>query len=279
MPCTKFFDYADSRIVYNHLRHTDLTISETPAQTHDVLEIIYLKSGELTYIIEGRSYRVKRNCLILTRPGNRHLIQFVHQDIYDRYDILFEESILSPGLFSQIPEELDVLNLESYRNVYDIFKKMDFYGKHFEGDTLQNLFSHLIEEIVCNIIIASKSSPENHFSNLCTANETVIRAVAYIEEHLSQFLTLDALCEELGITAGYLRYLFQRHLQISPKQYIITKRLVRAQRAIRSGARPTDVYFDCGFLDYSTFYRDYKNHFGYSPSEENEREIIREILS
>jgi AraC-like DNA-binding protein len=45
-----------------------------------------------------------------------------------------------------------------------------------------------------------------------------------------------------------------------------------AQREISFGAKPTDVYVKCGFSDYSTFYRAYKNQFGKPPSEKGDTE-------
>ena len=110
-----------------------------------------------------------------------------------------------------------------------------------------------------------------------TAHPIVVRAVEYINRNLHRDFCLDALCDELFITKSYLHQLFVKYLQMCPKKYIITKQLALAQREIRGGVRPTDVFIDCGFSNYSTFYRAYKNHFGYAPSEEGKREIVREI--
>ncbi|MBE7034478.1 MAG: helix-turn-helix domain-containing protein, partial [Ruminococcaceae bacterium] len=68
--------------------------------------------------------------------------------------------------------------------------------------------------------------------------------------------------------------LFSEHLEITPKKYINTKRLILAQKKIRQGEKPTQIYPKCGFSEYSTFWREYKNYFGYSPSEEADREIV-----
>ena len=50
-----------------------------------------------------------------------------------------------------------------------------------------------------------------------------------------------------------------------------------AQRRLRSGAKPTEVYLELGFSDYSTFFRDYKKQYDHSPSEETYIEEILEI--
>ena len=100
----------------------------------------------------------------------------------------------------------------------------------------------------------------------------------YIDSYMHTGLSLDTLCKELYISKSYLHQLFMRYLQISPKRYITSKRLLAAQLAIRSGARPTDIYTKFGFLEYSSFYRAYCKQFGYAPSEELSRQVVREIL-
>jgi AraC-like DNA-binding protein len=83
---------------------------------------------------------------------------------------------------------------------------------------------------------------------------------------------IDEICNELFITKSHLHHLFMKHLNITPKKYITSKRLAMAQREISFGAKPTDVYVKCGFSDYSTFYRAYKNQFGRPPSEKGDNE-------
>jgi len=58
-------------------------------------------------------------------------------------------------------------------------------------------------------------------------------------------------------------------MQISPKRYITAKRLALAQREICSGGKPTEVCLECGFADYSAFYRAYVAHFGKKPSDKS----------
>jgi AraC-like DNA-binding protein len=43
------------------------------------------------------------------------------------------------------------------------------------------------------------------------------------------------------------------------------RRLNLARREIFLGAKATAVYTQCGFSDYSTFYRAFKQEFGISP--------------
>ena len=65
---------------------------------------------------------------------------------------------------------------------------------------------------------------------------------------------------------------------MTPAKYILSKRMLKAQKMIHRGEKPTAVYIKCGFDDYATFFRNYKKYFGYPPSAAAEIEITREII-
>lgn len=273
MLCSEFNDNA---LVYNHKHYRQLPMDHIPPQTHDIYEMIYIKNGDVTYSVEEKSYRIKSNSLILTRPGDLHILQFNDLTVYDRYDIFFEADAVQPTVFAQISDELDVVELGEDMSVSSLFQKMDLYCKHFAGEELKAVLADLVEQIVYELVIFTRQGAVEQTSRY-TANPTVAAAIEYIDSHLYTNICLDTLCRELFISKSYLHQLFVRYLQISPRRYIAGKRLLAAQQAIRSGARPTDIYTQFGFLEYSSFYRAYHKQFGYAPSEEGNRRVIREI--
>lgn len=273
---TTYSEYNDSSISYNHSCFNTLRWTGIEPQTHDGYELIFLKNGDITYLIDGKSYRVKKNSLIIIRPGKRHIILFNSPVVYDRYDIIFDENIIPRGVAAGIPDSIDVAVLGEYPKVAELFGKMDYYYQHFGGEDFKNILSQLINEIFYNMIIISRR-PGSVTDSSFTENPVVTAAVDYIENNIGSDLSLDVLCNELFISKSYLHQLFSEHLKISPQKFITAKRLMLIQKEIRSGTRPTEAYLNYGFSDYSTFYRAYKKHFGYPPSEEAEREIVREI--
>ena len=48
---------------------------------------------------------------------------------------------------------------------------------------------------------------------------------------------------------------------------MIFRSMKYAKNFISNGMHPTKVYFECGFKDYSSFYRAYIKKYGTSPSE------------
>lgn len=265
--------YACEKFVYNHMCHENFDFEFIEPQTHSEFELIFVKSGELNYIIEDRIYNVGENDMIFTKPGMLHRINFLSREKYDRYDILFKADIIFPGVFDKIPEDIDVFYIKKTKRIEEIFKKMDFYCENFTGSALENILTHSIDEIFYNILLSKEYTNERFY----TSNALVTKAIHYIEENLENDLSLENICEELFITKSYLNKLFNRYLRVTPAKYITSKRLIAIQKEIISGEIPTKVFHKFGFLEYSTFYRNYKEYFGYPPSEENKIVIEKRI--
>ena len=270
-------EFESSQLVYNHIKYADLTRNVIGPQTHDVFEILYLKNGDLTYQVEGKKYRVQKNAMIVTRPCFSHVLTLNSTKIYERYDFLFENKVVSESVLKKLPDEMNLINLNDCPEIADIFSRMDRYCANFEGEELSKILSNLVEEIFYNVIIISDKFPKNQLSGSYSANPVISRAIDYIDTHLSEPFGIKELCSELFVSRSYLHQLFMHHMQTSPQKYISTKRLLAAQKELRSFKKPTEVYSLCGFADYSSFYRAYKKHFGYSPSEELDRESLRVI--
>ena len=273
----KIAEFRSKRLVYNHMKYTEIEPYFIPPHYHDVFEILYIKNGDLTYHVEGKKYRVKKNSLIITSPLSNHNIDINTLDIYERYDFLVENKVIKESILQRLPAEMNVINLNEYPQIAEIFTKIDFYVNYFEGDELKKVLSNLVEEVFYNIIIIAENFSQNQTNGSYTANAVIAAAIEYIDQNLSSNFSIEDLCRELFISKSYLHGLFMEHLQTTPKKHITSKRLLFAQRKLRQYAKPTDIYADCGFADYSSFYRAYKKYFGYPPSEELEHKIYRVI--
>ena len=88
----------------------------------------------------------------------------------------------------------------------------------------------------------------------------------YVDLHLDEPLSLDALAREFYLSKYYLVHLFRENSGLSVHQYILKKRLAACCDAMRGGAAVGEVYRQWGFGDYSAFYRAFRKEYGMSPS-------------
>ena len=261
------------KFLYDHLTIAEPTSILFPPHSHDTCEILMILKGDLSYIVEGRVYKLKRGDIVLSRPSVFHCIRHDSAEPYERYNVVFDEKRLPRSVMQLIPKDVDVFRLEDYEHIAELFEKIDYYSERFSDEALVRIAQHLIEEIVYNLAISEVINKD------VTVNRLVDKAICYIQENLMTIKNIGEICDALYITKSHLHHIFIKNIQMSPKQYIISKRLLKAQKLIRRGAKPTEIFADCGFDDYTTFFRNYKKHFGRSPSEESDAATRMEIRS
>jgi transcriptional regulator GlxA family with amidase domain len=91
-----------------------------------------------------------------------------------------------------------------------------------------------------------------------------------VEENPDQALYIPELCKSIGTTDRTLRMCCQEQLGMSPKQYLMLRRMHLARRALRDGSPSatsvTEIATEYGFWQFGRFAGGYKSLFGEAPS-------------
>ncbi len=262
---------ASSIVVYNHNLFENVQPEMFTLHEHDVYELMLFVKIKGSYFAEGRAYKVAPNDIILIPPSLQHRFFIEAGSDYDRYDILIDQNLIDPELKSLLPSIHDIISVGSNDLVLSLFSELDRFEKLLECP--EPALDSLVRTILYNVYLLSKEKEERRSAQL---NPLVSKATDYINKNLFTLSGVEEVCRELYVTKSHLHHIFQKYLMTTPKKYITSKRLYEAQRLIRGGSAPSDVYAACGFSDYATFYRNYKELFGYPPSREGEVEIVRE---
>jgi len=98
-------------------------------------------------------------------------------------------------------------------------------------------------------------------------NEMIAPVIEYITRNLSKSMSVEEIAKANHISTSSLAHLFKKEMNIPIYQYIIKKRLILAHRKISDGELASTAAIECGFNDYSGFYKQYKKLFNCSPSE------------
>ena len=251
-------------IFYNHATPEGRIGMFSALHCHNDFELIYVISGDMVHVIEGRKYLLKKGDLALVRPSTYHYLQRLSEEPYERHNIQFNPRRYGTAV-SALPEDLEVISLLNNPIATGLFQKLDYYREGLEPDAFGKFLEQLLEELFLNLRI---------FSDTRKREETILspiltRALTYINENLFTITDVDQIAQALYISPSYLFYLFRTSLHQTPKKYITDKRLLAAQRKICAGGKPTEVYKACGFRDYTTFYRSYTASLGHPPSQDS----------
>lgn len=102
--------------------------------------------------------------------------------------------------------------------------------------------------------------------------EVAAQAKAAIEQSYAERDVLQERLNGLGVTRRHLTELFERAYGLSPEQYLLERRLLRAKELLGQGIPVTEVAFSVGLESAASFTRFFKKETGLSPSEYAVRE-------
>ena len=89
-----------------------------------------------------------------------------------------------------------------------------------------------------------------------------------IEARATESLSLDDVAQAAGLSAFHLLRVFRRSIGVTPHQYLLRQRLMRAIALLRDTALPViDVAYAAGWADLSNFNRTFRREVGCSPRE------------
>jgi len=110
--------------------------------------------------------------------------------------------------------------------------------------------------------IASANSPANR----------VAKAIAWLRQHYTEPLRIDALAQHVGMSASSLHHHFQQATAMSPLQYQKRLRLQEARRLMLVDALDVgSAGYRVGYQSPSQFSREYSRQFGLPPLRDVER--------
>jgi len=231
--------------------------------THTTMEIFCFLSGKAKYHVEGSEYELHSGDLLLMRPAEAHYVETDPSQDYERACINFE-----PDLLAALDPDATLLQAflqreSGTRNIY--------HAHAFRDNAHLTLLQHLLYAqdrliVLADLILLLKLIDRQFQSGAdVPPQSTAHRIMHYISHNLNADLSLQALCDRFYISRAQLCRLFRRATGTTVGKYIAAKRLITARQRILGGQKPNDVFLDCGYRDYSTFYRAYFRYFGHSP--------------
>ena len=224
---------------------------------------MYVAEGELEYVIENRRYVIKKGDVLLVKAGLHHF----ERNVIKSPSILFCIGFSSEALESrEISEELFEKGEHFSLGEDSPLVKMLFAAKEKLSASKSNahLFVKSIAEAAV-LMLDDLDMTASHTAEITNAN--VQKIIRYVNENVAQIHSTEDIANAMFFSPSYVRGLFKREMGIGIMQYVRNKRVLLANRKIKSGGKPTEIYTECGFSNYTSFYRAYLAYFGASPKE------------
>ena len=233
---------------------------EKTKEFHCFNEIILFLGGDADFISENIHAKLLPNTLIVIPKETYHQV-IINGDTEN-----YHRCIL------QFPDMLDITIHRSgkiFMAEYDMdfifmFEKLIKTAKNPSSYAKVQLRA-LLSLILCEISVkCTDNSTQNRQSDL------IISVIEYINKNLSKEISVHSIAKAANISPSSLAHIFKKEMNISIYQYILKKRLMLAHHKIADGELASVAAIECGFHDYSGFYKQYKKLFNQSPSDKRE---------
>ena len=233
---------------------------------HSKYEILAIMEGELNVTIEGQSFVLNDNDVIIIPPLLFHTTSVTKTGNYKRAVISFNQS--------KIPEELkpyfeaNCLSASSFYSNQPIeLQKICLSNRH-------EFYRALTDSIIIKMMYEYIDSESEKNADHSESDVIIQKILSFIDDHLHEKTELDDIAAYVSHSKYYICHLFQERMKISIKQYILQKKFALAEQIINDGISPTTVALELGYNNYSNFYRLYVKYRNKAPSKNASKKKI-----
>ena len=117
--------------------------------------------------------------------------------------------------------------------------------------------------------------------NICYSNDKQIETVKatrnFIDTNFDKELNLDFLSHARFTSKYHLLRLFKKYYGLTPRQYLIDKRIEKSKEQLKKGISVTETCYTVGFESLGSFSSLFKSRIGKSPSQYQKEQLSRSI--
>ena len=145
---------------------------------------------------------------------------------------------------------------DNVRSLYDIYTGLDV-GVNADLKAASMILTLLTE---C-LNVASRSFPNKQ------SPDVVKLMQEYIRNHYPERITLEMMAERFAMDKYYLQKLFTQHVSVSPNEYLISTRMLKAKELLCSTFLAiNEIAEEVGIDNTSYFIKQFKRREGVTPS-------------
>ena len=255
--------------------HRDVSYPSTMVNlhSHNYIEILYCRtSAGVEYLIGSERYRLQKGDIVFVPPGVSHrpilpekmTVPYERDVLWVSTEFMAHMNNLFPDATAQMRDHSVPIRTAGTRWEFlgDLFRngvleeeeKRPGWETAVIGNTL-TIFSHMKRAYIERSAGAMKAEKP----------ELPDRITAYIEQNYTTHITIDDLARKFYVSNSTISHQFKQKMGVSVYRYITQRRLIAAKTLIAERVPMEEISHKVGFVDYSTFYRAFKQEYGISP--------------
>jgi len=244
-------------------------IRQFPARFHKQLEMLYVLSGELRVNIDGKNYILHENEMYLAFPNILHAVLrseasgvliIADNEMFPLYSDLLTHFKPEKPVFSV--QELPEAVLLALQRIWELAHQENLTHKQA---ILTGYIGAALGEILERITLVERNSD----------SDLIQKLILYFLDNYTREITLEDVARELNYSKCYISRLIADTFQCNFRTLINSYRVSLAQSLLLSSQKTvSEISYECGFKNQSSFNRIFLKHCAETPSEFRKRHDI-----
>ncbi len=247
------------------------------ANRHDHYEMVYVKKGTATFVVEGIDVNMTPNSAIIIKPGKSHkfivrsdsceliVLYFTlnspkdaasHASLHDFVEYIEDESVGS-YIHLKLSKKNDIIHVMN--RILRERMKLQVWGDFLSCLLIMELF------VLLSRTLKQEWEQSNKNRNL-KLHELLNIAKEYIDNNFEKDLTLSQVAKYIYLSDSYFAHSFKDKFGISPKSYILKIRIEEAMELLENtDMKIADVARSVGFSSQQRFNDIFKKYTDMTP--------------
>ncbi len=223
--------------------------SAIPSFPISYYDFTFVLSGSMTYLCDGKVCVLNKNDAVFIPPGSVrerkegdkpvHFVSF-NFTANDGQSLMFE-----PHIKNCITPDI--------RKLVSVFSPSHLTQHYHSKEKVANILNYILLEL-------------NDAKNLDSKNEHIMRIIRYIDEHITENITLTSISKEINLSREYISNKFKKEMNTTLTEYINKRKMLLAKDLIsRNNMGLKDVAEYMGYKNYNYFSRLFKKYYDITP--------------
>ena len=262
-PCMN--NFYEEKLTYNQIsfRYTKGKSLVEGNEIHPFHEILYYIDGKATFLSEEFQEDLVNGTLLVIPKETYHQFFIENQNDYTRLVLNFPDIDGIGNLLSTTMSQIKIIkNVNSH--IMNILNRMCSIIK---GDKTEDKLKVLLYGAFLMLLAELNTDDIEIILPRIRENDLLIsKCIQYIDKNFTKDISVEMISKEMNVSTSTLFHCFKKELGIPLYKYITEKRMIYAHKLISENKKPTKIYLECGYNDYSSFYKAYLKMFGHPPS-------------
>ena len=229
-----------------------------PGGANPMTELLYVEQGSLHSVADGRKQYLQQGDFVIYGAQQWHM-QYADTSVAPRclrifFNLHGDAAALLNRKFTASGRILQVFD-----QLLQEQERMELYADDMIRVLLNQLLLLLLRQLEGAPLPDSRMKGEHRI---------IHQTLVFVSTHVWEDLSVPFVAHQVDMSPSYLTALFQKHLAISPAEYIRRVKLQESKRLIRENKLNfTEIAAELQYSTVHHFSRQFKEKFGITPSE------------